>query len=501
MGTAQEYLKAARNAHKAGDEAAARRLVQAARQAGGQSFGEKVGTFLNKAGEAMTMGLIGDEASAFVESLWPGVSYEDRLQHYRDEEAKFDRSNPALALAADVGGSLIAPVGALGTVARGASLAKKAAATGAAGAGMSGIFGFMEGEGGANERLSDARDSAVAGGILGAALPIVGSGVGAALEKSGIRKAVKNAAKNAPTSDQLRAQGTAAYDEVDSLGVQIKPEAFDRARAGILNDLQVKTGYDELPGPGGLTPKTARVMQTMDEAAAQMAAEPTAALPFRSVDQMRRRAGAAAGNIMEPADQQAGMQLISGLDDMINNLSPADVVSGDVAQLPGAIAKARDTWSKLSKSQKIDDAMEAAEAYRYGFSNGIKWQFKKILNSPKLSRGFSKAERKAMQRVIDGTIPEKLLDIAGSGLTQVGGIVGAGLGAASGGLPGAVFGLGTAGLSMAARAGSNAIARQNAEAIRGAVANGGLLQLPPSSTMVPELIERLGPRAVAGGLN
>lgn len=51
-----------------------------------QNFGERVGSFLNKAGESMTFGLIGDEASAAVESVLPGVDYETRRDHYRDQE-------------------------------------------------------------------------------------------------------------------------------------------------------------------------------------------------------------------------------------------------------------------------------------------------------------------------------------------------------------------------------------------------------------------------------
>lgn len=445
---------------------------------------EGMGTFLNKAGESMTFGLVGDEASAALESLAPGVDYETRRDHYRKNEADFERDHPALALTADVGGAMAAPLGALGHVARAPGMLNKAKQVGASAAAtgaLSGIYGFAEGEGGAQRRASDALGDAKVGAGIGAALPLVGGAInraGNALNRGKVDRAAKRAAQGAPSTDDLLAQGARDYQAVDDLGVQIKPQSFDNARGRIVNALRSNTGFDELPGPGSLTPKTARVMQIMDEASGAMRKEPTAALPFRSLDQMRRQAGAAAGNVAEKADQQAGMQVIEGLDDFIGALGPNDVVAGDAKALGPAIEKARKTWATMSKSQKVDDAIEAAENYRYGFANGIKWQFKKILNNPKLARGFDDAEKRAMQRVLNGTIPEKALEIAGSGLTQVGGVVGAGLGAVSGGLPGAVVGLGLTGGSMGARSLANNVSRKNAEIARALIASGKAGQLP-----------------------
>ena len=91
-----------------------------------QNFGEKVGSALNKAGEAMTFGLIGDEASAAVESAIPGVTYNDRLNHYRGQEEVLERDSPGLALTSEIGGAVagaMLPLGAAATLGRGAGLA------------------------------------------------------------------------------------------------------------------------------------------------------------------------------------------------------------------------------------------------------------------------------------------------------------------------------------------------------------------------------------------
>jgi len=385
-----------------------------------------------------------------------------------------------------------------GAIAQGASLPARMAASGAATGAMGGVYGFMEGEG-LQDRAQEAQDAAKFGTAIGAAIPVAGAAVNAVGGRMAANRMAKQLAKGAETTDDMMRRGMAEYKAVDDLGVQIKPEAFDDARGRIIEALRSGTGFDELPGPGSLTPKTARVMQIMQKSADDMAgSNANPALPFRSLDQMRRQAGAAAGNVMEKSDQQAGMKVIEGLDEFVRNLTDDDVIAGDAKKLPGLIDKARKTWATMSKSQKIDDAMDAAENYRYGFSNGIKWQFKKILNSPKMSRGFSDAERRAMQRVVNGTFPEKTLELLGSGLTQVGGLVGAGLGMAGGGLPAVAGGLALTGGSMLGRKGADAVARKNAEIARALIASGKAANLPAKiDTKVAPIVEQLMRRGTA----
>lgn len=129
-----------------------------------QNFGEKVGTALNMAGEAMTFGLIGDEASGALADLIPGgMTGEERVQYERDQQEMLEDSNPLAAMGAQVAGGLMAPVAA-------AASAPAAIGIGAAGGAT---FGLMEGEG----DLKDRAPGAVAGGVLGgaaggAAIPI-----------------------------------------------------------------------------------------------------------------------------------------------------------------------------------------------------------------------------------------------------------------------------------------------------------------------------------------
>lgn len=452
---------------------------------GVMSPGEKAATWLNMGGEAMTLGTVGDEAAAGVDAALGRGSYDDRLQHYRDNEKQMWQDHPVASFASQLAPALIPGAGAANLISKVPTVAGKMASGGVLGATAGGLHGFMEGEGDKDARLQSGKDNSVVAGAVGAAMPGLGAAWRGLRNNHALNKAAKKAAKGAPSTEDLRAQGQALYDEVDRLGVQIRPEAFDRARQGILGRLRDNTGFDELPGPGSLTPQSARAMQIMDEASGRMAQEPTAALPFRSFDQMRRQAGAAAGNVANKTDQKAGAEIISGLDDFVDKMGESDVVAGDVEKLPGLISKARDTWARMSKSQKIDDAIEASGNYLTGEGTGLKYQFKRILSNKKPSRGFSAAEKKLMRRVINGTIPEQILRTAGSGLTQIGGALGAGM--AVNPLAGAAV----YGLSRGARALSDAAIARNAELARRVVANGGLPDGAVPQIQGPGLLDML----------
>lgn len=142
--------------------------------------GEYLGTFLNRAGESMTGGLVGDEASAAVTGMLPGRTYEDELDRYRANEED-------LGLAGQVGADVLGGVvGALagGGALKGAGIALPKAGSllgrtgygAAAGAGLGAVHGFMEGEGGFGNRVENAVTGGALGGVLGGATPALVAG-------------------------------------------------------------------------------------------------------------------------------------------------------------------------------------------------------------------------------------------------------------------------------------------------------------------------------------
>ncbi|AUQ64436.1 hypothetical protein [Phaeobacter inhibens] len=454
-----------------------------------QNLGEKVGSFLNKAGESMTMGVIGDEASAAVESLMPGVNYEDRRDHYRQQERQFETDHQYAALAADIGGGMVAPLGALGAVGKGAGWLKRAAASGGATGLMSGVYGFAEGEGGVDERIESGIVNGMYGAGTGALIPLVGVGLQKAMNAGATSKALKAAVQTAPSTDELRAAGRAAYQAVDDAGVSIKPEAA-RGLLDSLTDGMRANGLDEGASALNLTPNSKRLSEIMGEAVPG-----DDAVPFGILDQLRRKAGVPASNPANKLDQRLGTQVIEGLDDFVNDIPASAVAGGNADELPELVGTAREIWSKMSRSQMIDDAIDASQNYVTGEASGLRNQFARILKNPKLSRGFSDAEKKLMRRVVNGSLPERLVHLAGGGLGQIAAI-GSGFGAA--GPFGALLGAG--GGAMARKA-SEKIAAKNAEVVRAVVANGGLLELPVAQSQIPVIAERLLRQGSAAGLN
>lgn len=129
-----------------------------------QNLGERVGTALNMAGEAMTFGLVGDEASAAVSGavnsrFFPNArTQEERLDHERQQQEILESEKPGLALGSQVAGGVVAPIAAATSI-------PIAAAIGAAGGAT---YGFMEGEDKA-DRVRSGAAGALFGGALGAA--------------------------------------------------------------------------------------------------------------------------------------------------------------------------------------------------------------------------------------------------------------------------------------------------------------------------------------------
>lgn len=452
---------------------------------GNVSEGGQFGTAVRSGLQGMTFGF-GDEVVARGASLMGGTPYEAELARERARLERGRDANPVTATAAEIGGAVAVPLGAAGSTGKLGTDMLRGAATGGA---LSGIYGFGAGEGGFLPRMQDAALSGAAGGFIGGLIPAVGAGVKRVAGGLAERAAAKEALKTAPTTEQLRAAGNAAYKAVDDAGVVVKPDAFGGMVQGVTDTMR-RGGLDE--GMGSLTPQAARAAAILEDAATSP--KNASGVPFSEIDLLRRKAGVPASNMAVPLESRLGMQAIEGVDDFVNKLTPDQVIAGDAEALPGLISKARETWSRMSKSQMIDDAISASENYLSGSASGIRNQFARILKSDKLSRGFTEAEKKAMRRVVNGSIPEQLLNLVGGGLGQLG-LMGGGWGA--GGVPGALAGAAVAG---GARRGAEAVAQKNAEIVRALVAAGNTTTLPQVGNQARSLIEALMQRGTAAAL-
>ena len=388
------------------------------------------------------------------------------------------RDHPVAAYGGEIATAAATPGVAL-NAAKGASLPARMAVGAATGAGQGALSGFGAGEGGLGERANSAKLSGGIGAAVGGAIPGLGALLQKALDGRATQKAISDLVANAPTSEQLRAMGQSAYKAIDDAGVAIKPDVIQRGMDDIASTLGAEGAA--LDVGGRVFPAGRAIMD-----AAKTATDGKNTVPFKDLDIFRRFvSGAARASSQNPADARLAGIAMGKIDDMVTGLKPGDVDAGDLQALQTLLPKARDLWTRMSKSQKIDDAIAAGDDYVSGATSGIRNQFSRILKNPKLSAGFSEVEKAAMRRVVKGTLPEQFVHLASGGLGKIMSVLGGGM---SGGAGGVAAGAGiSAGLGKA----SEAIVRKNAEIARALMASGGMAAPVKSQSAAPAILEAL----------
>lgn len=152
--------------------------------------GEAIGSWLNRAGESMTLGVVGDEASALATGMLPGRTYESELDRYRQNEEDLGTWG---RLSADVAGGILPALTGIGAIGSASTLPGRVAVGAGLGAGAGLTQGFMEGEGGFGNRAVSGGLGGAFGGILGGALPIAAE----------LGRSVVSGAKNAWRNRQI----------------------------------------------------------------------------------------------------------------------------------------------------------------------------------------------------------------------------------------------------------------------------------------------------------
>lgn len=458
----------------------------------------------------------GDELQGALNAITPGPGtmgerYAYGREYQRAVEDAARRDAGGAFTAGEIGGALataLTPVGVGGRAAQAAGripgaaragqfaarhpLGTRMATSAAQGAGLAGAYGYGAGEGGAGERAKSARAAAMLGAGVGAAVPAAGGAIQKGMQARATRKAIKEAAKAGKTTDELFDTGRDLYRQVSEAGVEVKPESairgYGEAAVGLGEQGAARTYTGGVQHP---MPASAAMFQMAKQQAEAAATKPR--IPFRDIDLdsqvFRNTAGS---NIRNPSDTRIAKEGAGKFEDWLLSLGPDDVAAGDVETMTRVLPEAREIWRLAKKSDVIDEAVEAGQDYLSGGASGIKNRFKSILRNPKTSKQYSEGEKAAMRRVIDGTVPEKFIDMFGSGLGQMattaaGGATGSGFG-----VLGTLGGIGAgAAVGQGARRASEALARRNAEIARAAIASGKLQGLPVVDPQRRAIIEAL----------
>lgn len=267
------------------------------------------------------------------------------------------------------------------------SLAGRGAAEGAA---YGAVYGAGEGQG-----LKERAYNAAVGGGLGAA---TGGATGAA-SRLGVRGVTK---QSTPSLDDLRAAATTAYQKADQAGVVFTPNAVNKVAKDVVGKLS-DIGFDPALQPGA-----AAVVKRLRDLNGQN-------VTLKGLDTLRKVAsnGFIPGN---RSNNKAISSIIEAIDDVIANPGQGGVLMGNQQAGASALKTARELWSRVSKAERLSDAVSRAEL-RAGSTgsggnvdNAIRQNVRRLVEKP---RGFNKAEKEALEKIVTGTPGQNALRLAG----------------------------------------------------------------------------------------
>ncbi|NQX96146.1 MAG: hypothetical protein HRT64_14735, partial [Erythrobacter sp.] len=372
------------NAHKAGDTRAATAIAKAikAAEVGGQS---KYTGAVDSITQGMTFGF-GDNLTAleagilgrtpeggwFDYSKSFGDRYDDALKAERGQQDKFREANPGTAIAGELLGGMVTGAGLAGS---GATLVGRTAGRhlltrGAAGAAEGAAYGAAYGAGNADgaDMGESIADGAKLGAAFGAAIPAIGSG----LRKGAQAMATRRAAKaNAPSREALKNEASTAFKAAEDAGVRLSERSRGSLVQGISDDLSKKYR----PGVHTETKKVLAEFNSFIES------QPTLSnlQDYRSfvVGQLRN---------IDPnkkMEREFLGQIIENLDNYAERISVFDVVynAGGRKAALDQLKRGRELWKRLRKDEILEEAFFKAQNQASGFENGLRTQFRQIVNN------------------------------------------------------------------------------------------------------------------------
>lgn len=266
------------------------------------------------------------------------------------------------------------------------------------------------------------------GGVLAPIAPSVAVNTAKRLVTPSAKKFLK---ESVPTIEGLKKAAREVYKEIDDLGATILPGRVTRL-SNELEGLARREGFNARIHP--------KVSAVLDEFGKVKGTKQTTT----NIDTLRKVAQSSANSI-EPDEKRLGVLLINKIDDFMDGLGAADLAKGKGKGIGEKYKDARQLWGRARKSEQLEDAFERARNQASGFENGIRTQFRSILNSKKKSRGFTAEELSAMKQVVRGGPAENIAKALGKfGFTEgqatnmMLGSLGVAGGAAIGGAPLAV---------------------------------------------------------------
>jgi len=247
-------------------------------------------------------------------------------------------------------------------------------------------YGAASGAGTEIGREVGGERGAMVGGLV-APLAVAGGAVGAkALVENAQKSSMKKAA--VPSIDELKIAAREGYNEIDNLGAVVHSSRVN----GLARDLS-----ETIRGEGFNKRIHPKVAAALDEFEKVKGTDQ----PISNIDTLRKVARGAASSI-EPDEARLGSIMVGKVDDFLDNLDQAALVGGNADEVGRKFKDARQLWQRARKGDDIEYVFERAKNQASGFENGLRTQFRSILNNKKKMRGYTAEEKAAMEQVVRG---------------------------------------------------------------------------------------------------
>lgn len=255
-------------------------------------------------------------------------------------------------------------------------------------------YGALSGAGGAAGAALGQKVGGDTGEQVGAMLGSIAAPVAAAGAIQGAKGAIDRSQEAslikeaAPTIDALKSKAREVYKQIDDLGAVVDSSRFN----GLVRDLNKsmrQEGFNKRIHP--------KISAALDEFKLNIDKNQ----PVSNIDTLRKVARSAAAST-EPDESRLGSKMIEQIDDFMDNIDSSALVGGKSDDVGVMYRDARKLWQRARKAEDIEMAVEKAKNQASGFENGLRVQFRAILNNKKKLRGFSPDELAAMQKVVRG---------------------------------------------------------------------------------------------------
>ena len=207
------------------------------------------------------------------------------------------------------------------------------------------------------------------------------------------------------TSGDLKKEADALYAEARNSGVLVKSSSVN----GIVSDM-LGASARFMDDPANAPVATSLVKDYLSKRVNKVQS-------LGDLNNIRDQIGMRVKSASSGADTSALLSMKSALDSAVESLQQSSLIAGK-KESAGLLGEARDMWSRMKKTEQIEDLMVKAESSvsQYSVSgrdNAIRTQFRQLAKNKENMARFSPDEARLIKMVANGTIGSNVMRMIG----------------------------------------------------------------------------------------